>query len=108
VILEGRSGMDALRRSRALMKGNIGTAFVLGFLLSVIGFCLGTVAGLLPGLIGAVAAAIIQTICFILGVAALVVFYFTSRCKLENFDLTILARTVSRDVLEPSARPQGE
>jgi hypothetical protein len=39
---------------------------------------------------------VIQAMLFIFGAAAGGVFYFSCRCKLENFDLAILAEAVGK------------
>jgi hypothetical protein len=100
VVVEGISGFAALKRSKALMKGNIGTLFVLGLLIGAINLGIYFAAGFIPQqhvrLVGAVVA---QAIATIFGAAAVVVFYFSCRCEHEHFDLILLAQSVG---VEPS------
>ncbi len=95
VILEDLAGTSAMSRSRELMRGNIGQIFVLGLLLAIINGGLSLSAELIPQPHAqAVAIAIVMGITTILYSTALVVFYFSCRCKLENFDLALLAESV--------------
>lgn len=95
VILEDRAGTGAMSRSRELMRGNIGQLFVLGLLLAIINGGLSISAELIPQPHAqAVVVAIVMGITTILYSTALVVFYFSCRCKLENFDLALLAESV--------------
>lgn len=95
VVLEKLDGTAALKRSKALMSGNIGTVFVLGILLAVMGWGIGMVSGLIAQPMAAVAVRVIlASVMTLLSTAALVVFYFSCRCKLENFDLEHLAESM--------------
>lgn len=92
VVLEKMSGTTALKRSKALMSGNIGTVFVMGILLGVMNWGVRTVVGLIGQPMAAMAIQVVlASIMTLLSTAALVVFYFSCRCKLENFDLEHLA-----------------
>lgn len=92
VVLEKMSGTTALKRSKALMSGNIGTVFVMGILLAVMSWGVQTVTGLVGQPMAAVSVQVVlASIMTLLSTAALVVFYFSCRCKLENFDLEHLA-----------------
>jgi hypothetical protein len=98
VVIEERAGWEALQRSSALMKGNMGALFVLGFLLAIIGGAAGMAAALIPFQpLQIVVSALVQGALVVFGAAAGVVFYFSCRCKLENFDLTVLASAVAQD-----------
>lgn len=104
VALEGKSGSDALKRSGALMKGNMGKAFVLGLLLAVIGMMVGMIVGLIPvPIMQVVVNVLVRAVLFAVGTAAGVVFYFSARCKLEHFDLMVLAEAVGREEEPPPA-----
>jgi hypothetical protein len=98
VVIEGNSGVAALSRSKFLMTGNIGTVFVLSILVGVIQVAIQFGAGLIPqqhlAVIAAVALGAVGTI---FGAAAFVVFYFSCRCKAENFDLQLLAEAVGAE-----------
>ena len=111
VVLENLRGGAALRRSGELMKGNYGTAFVLGLLLAIIGGLIGAIAGLIPHpLVSMVVQAFIHAVLMVFGAAVSVVFYYSNRCKLENFDLTVLAEAFDikpEDKEGPLARDSG-
>ncbi len=107
-VLEEKAGSTALKRSHELMKGNYVTGFVMGLvvLVIVIGLILG--AAIIPEPHAqAVAASIVQGIATLLGNCAGVVFYYSCRCKAENFDLLVLANAigagVDASVIEPGA-----
>ena len=103
VVIEGLSRSAALKRSGALMKGNGGTALVLGLLLGIIGLAAQFASSFVPfkplsmvvqaGLMGAM---------FIFGAGASVALYFSCRCKFEHFDLAVLAESVARDNAIPA------
>jgi uncharacterized membrane protein len=104
VVVEGKSGSDALKRSRTLMKGMAGKAFVLSFLLGVLGFLVGAGAAFIPVPEAQIVVRIlIQAVLFALGVAAWVVLYFSARCKHESFDLTVLAEQIGAEAPGTSA-----
>lgn len=97
-VLESMAGTQAMTRSRELMKGNILTAIALGLIVLVINFSIAGAAGLIPEQhLRVVAAALIQGVMTVFGTAAAVVFYFSCRCKLDNFDLVMLADAVVSD-----------
>ncbi len=102
VVIEGVTGTAALKRSRALMKGNGWSAFVLLVLIVVISWCVGYMQALIPQReLAVIVGSALQTAIFIFGTAAWVVFYFSCRCKAENFDLVMLANAVGAE--EPPA-----
>ena len=97
-VLEGSSGSAALGRSKALMKGNIGTGFALGLVVGIINACMGAGAGMIPQPHAKVVAiAFAQGVGTLLATCSMVVFYFSCRCKAENFDLQVLADAVGAD-----------
>lgn len=105
VMIEDKSGSEALSRSGELMKGNFGTAFVLSLLLFVINIVAVAAANIIPSAVAHVVLQVaIQAVMFSLTLAASVVFYFSCRCNLENFDLSILAGAVQGD-LPPAGAP---
>ena len=80
------------------MKGNIGTAIGLGLLLWVIIVGLSLGAGVIPQIHTRIfAAAFIQGIVTLIAAATFVVFYFSCRCKVENFDLQVLADAIGEE-----------
>jgi len=96
VVVERVSGVAALKRSRKLMRGNVGTVFVLGIVLGIIS------SGMQIGAIGipqihvrTLASVVISCVFTIFSSAAMVVFYFSCRCKNEHFDLQLLAQNVA-------------
>jgi hypothetical protein len=98
VILEDMAGIDAMKRSKALMAGNIGTIFVLGLLVGLINGGITVTPHLIPQPhVSAVAVAIAEGIVMIFSSAAFVVFYFSCRCKHEQFDLMLLAESVAAE-----------
>ena len=98
VVIENISGFSALKRSKQLMKGNIGTVFVLGILLGVVsaGIQIGSAFVPQPHL-QIIAQTLAQAIVTIIGAAAFVVFYFSCRCGHESFDLQLLAESFGDD-----------
>ncbi len=95
VVIEGISGFPALKRSRDLMKGNIATLFAMSLVLGIICGTIGAGAGYIPQPhVRIVVSSLIQSAATILWSAAAVVFYFSCRCKLEQFDLALLAQSV--------------
>ncbi len=100
VILEEKSGSAALKRSSELMLSNrsrhYNTIFLVFLVVFIIQFSLGFVSGLVP--VGALRV-VVQTIIFglsmALGATALVVFYFSCRCRADNFDIVHLTETLN-------------
>lgn len=104
VVIEGVSGFAALKRSARLMKGNFGTFFVLGIIVFLIQAGLAMIPKLVPQAhLAAVVNALVSGVTFLFISAAWVVFYFSSRSKAENFDLTMLADAIEAE--EPAAQP---
>lgn len=107
VVIEGIWGFAAMKRSRRLMAGNIGTAFVLGLLLGIINGAIGAASGLIPQPhVEAVVQAIVTGVLTIFASAVFVVFYFSCRCKHEQFDLMLLAQSVGAE--PPAADLPGD
>jgi len=106
VVVEGKSGGEALKRSGALMKGFAGKAFVLAFLLGVLGAIIGVGAAFIPvPEAQIVVQSLVQGLLYALGVSAWVVLYFSARCKHESFDLTVLAEQLGEEA--PAASSAG-
>jgi hypothetical protein len=104
VVIEEKSGWEALRRSKQLMRGNIGTAFVLNLLLGLIMAVACGLAAVVPTKVGnAVGQVLVQSVAYMLFTAALVVFYFHCRTKAEHFDLQQLAEAVAVPPPPPDA-----
>ena len=95
VMLEGLSGSAAMSRSKVLMKGNMGKAFVLLMLISVISAVIGGIGAVIPQPhIAVVVQVALQAVVVMFSAAAMTVFYFSCRCELEDFDLMRLAEAV--------------
>lgn len=108
VILEGISGFDALKRSKLLMTGNIGKLFLLGLVVGLINLAAGAVSAFIPQPhVQAVLGSVIQGLATIFSSATTVIFYFSTRCKAENFDLTLLAESVAAAEAPPVATEPG-
>jgi hypothetical protein len=102
-VIEEKSGSDALKRSGELMKDNYGTLFILGFILLIFNGTVGSMANLIPvKSVGIVLQVLLQVVGLMAGASAGVVFYFSARCKHENFDLAILADAVAAESPEKS------
>jgi hypothetical protein len=98
VVIEGITGVGALKRSKFLMKGSISEMIVLGVIVLVINASIGVATNLVPEPhVRVLASAIVQGVLFAFTGTAYVVFYFSCRCKTENFDLTLLADSVSAE-----------
>lgn len=96
VILEDTSGDSALKRSAELVKDNMGTAIILGILLFAIGFGANFISAMVPvPIIRVLIQVVVQALLTIFGTVAVVVLYYSNRCKFEDFDLSVLADSVS-------------
>lgn len=106
VIIENISGVGALKRSKHLMQGNMARLFGLGLIIFAINIALTLAAVFVPQMhLRAIAMAIAQGLETILSSTTMVLFYFSARCKHENFDLTLLAESVAEEeaVVAPEA-----
>jgi hypothetical protein len=98
VVIEGLSGFAALKRSRELMKGNIVTLIALFILLIAISLGVELGGRFIPQHhLQIVAVVLIQAVLAIFFSAVFVVFYFSCRCRHEQFDLALLAQSVGVD-----------
>lgn len=92
VVIENVNGFAALKRSREIMAGNAGTLFVLILVMAVLGGGVGIGGAMIPERhVQAIFGLVVQMVVAILSSAAGVVFYFSCRCKNEQFDLDLLA-----------------
>jgi hypothetical protein len=110
VVVEGVSGFAAMKRSKQLMAGNIGTIFVMGLLMGLINSGAIFGAGLIPQPhVRVLVISFVPALLTIFESAAFVVFYFSARCKHEQFDLVLLAQSVGAETpadLAGGATPQ--
>jgi hypothetical protein len=106
VVIEGLSGTKALGRSKELVRPHLGTMIVLGLLLFGVSFGVGLVGGFIPQphiqLVVQHLATAAMTVFF---AAAFVVFYFSCRCAVDNFDLQHLAESIG---VEADAEQAGD
>jgi len=111
VVIEGTAGVAALKRSRELMKGNIGTFFVLSLLIGLVSGGIGFGAAFIPQQhLRIIVGSLVQGVATVFASAAVVVFYFSARCKHEQFDLSLLAQSVGIETAAGTAEtaaPQG-
>lgn len=99
VVLDDLNGSAALKRSSSLLlhdrTKNYNTLVLLWLLLGVIGFAINMLSGFVPQQhVAIVVAVLLQAVNGAFGAAAFAVFYFSCRCKAENFDLELLAETM--------------
>lgn len=86
------------------MTGNIGTLFVLGLVMIPIIWGVQIAVLFIPQPhVRAVLAPLAQAVMTIFASAATVVFYFSARCKHEQFDLQLLAENVGAEMVLESA-----
>jgi hypothetical protein len=97
MVFEGRFGVEAIRRSLELMKGQrlraLGIVLVVAILSSVVGFGAQLALGFIP-FVGPVASGLVSAATGAYMSAVLVVLYFDIRSRKEAFDLEHLARAV--------------
>jgi len=96
VIVEDKGGMDALRRSQQLMKGNGLKLIVLWLLVGVLSSMMGSLTGLIPQhLLMALVSAGAGILYTAFAQIVYVVLYMHARCEKEAFDLEFLAKSLS-------------
>lgn len=106
VVLEVKAGFSALKRSRELMKGNLGKAFAIASLVFLILVGVTACSNLIPQRhTGVVVGGVLQGMAMIFYAAVSIVFYFSTLCQHESFDLKRLAEAVSDLESEPANEP---
>lgn len=105
-VIEGPSGWEAIQRSRQLISGHWGRAFVLMFLVGVLGAILQMIpVSIITALLKESAAGqalsvawqgIANTVVTPFSTAALILLYYDLRIRKEAFDLEVLAENMSR------------
>lgn len=101
VVLEGIAGTQALKRSKHLVHTERGKFLALSIILVVISWMINMGARMIPQQhLQVVATAVVQSLVTMIWSAALVVFYFSCRCAVENFDLYHLARSIHSEPLD--------
>lgn len=99
MVVERKFGMDALRRSSDLMRGNKGRALVLGLVVGVLQMVVSTGATWALSawpLVNGIASTLVGMVIIGFLTATNVVFYFDVRCRKEAFDLEHLAQLVEQ------------
>lgn len=98
VVIEGLSGTTALGRSKKLVHRDRGQFLALGFIAIIITVAVNMAANYIPQPhVRLVGSTLLQAVTTILWTAAGVVFYFSCRCGVENFDLQYLAESIGAD-----------
>lgn len=107
IMLEGLRASASMTRSKELIKGNMSTGFVLGLILLVIVLAIyGSNMISMQQHLAAVIQVVLQLIVLTFTTAASTVFYFSCRCKHEDFDLMRLATAVEAN--DDAAAPQRD
>jgi hypothetical protein len=95
VVIENIAGTKALKRSKALVHKDRGVCLALAIVVIVLTSLVGAGANFIPQPhLRVVASALIQALTAIIWSATFVVFYFSCRCNVENFDLQYLAEQI--------------
>jgi hypothetical protein len=106
VVIEGLSGTKALGRSKKLVHKDRGKFLALGLIAGVISFAIAMIAQMIPQPHVVVLASVFaQAVTTMIWAAAFVVFYFSCRCNVENFDLHYLAESIGAQPAEVGAAP---
>jgi hypothetical protein len=99
MLLEGRFGFAALRRSRELMEGNKlragGVILVSAALVIVLGGVIDAAIGYVP-IVGPIGRGLAEAVGVAYGSTVAVVLYFDVRARREGFDLAHLAHDIER------------
>lgn len=97
MIVERRFAMAALRRSRELVLGSwwrtVGILVTAGLIASVPAGTLKLLWGFIP-FVGVILTAMTQAVSTTFSAVALMIYYFDRRCRVEDFDLRLLAEQV--------------
>jgi hypothetical protein len=114
VVIEHTSGWAAMRRSRELMVSHrtkhYNTAFLLLLIVGIINFGIrrGAVYLTPDPLVATLVVSVLQGVTLAFSLISIVVFYFSCRCRAENFDLVQLAESVAAGPGELPAAGSGE
>jgi hypothetical protein len=97
VVIESLAGPTALGRSKSLMKGEMGKAFVLGLIIFVINLAFGGAAAFIPQpQVQLILQTLVGAVLTSFSSCAITMLYFSCRSKLDNFDLQMLAQSVEQ------------
>lgn len=101
VVLEETSGVEALKRSRALMKGNVVNLLALSIILWYFNVQIEMSSALIPNMyVRIVLTSIFQGLSILVSTACTVIFYVSARCQHDRFDLQWLASKVAEPLPE--------
>jgi len=99
IVMESMATGAAFKRSKTLVRGNLGKVFLLTFLLAVIGAIAGGLCGGIAAIVApksqltsGLANLIAQILVAPLSSAAMVLLYYDMRIRKEGFDLEMLAK----------------
>ena len=97
-VIERAGPITALTRSWNLVYNNALIAFVLGIILFLLGAAIGMGAAVITNLqVRQVFQVVFQSVALVVSMVVMVVYYYSCRCKLENFDLELMAGNVEGD-----------
>ncbi len=112
IVVEGQGVLGGMSRSRALVSGNLGKVFLVGFLVTaitlVISMPLGTVSSIgamflwrdspmVGAIVNQFANVISQVLAMPIGASAFILLYYDLRIRKEGFDLEMLAQSMSAE-----------
>ena len=108
IILERKGPLAAMGRSIELNKQRMLPSMGLILLLGLIESMMAQLGQLLPSiLLQALAVAVMYSCTLALYACGVTVFYFSGRCKMENYDLQLLAEQVASAPVEEGTEEQG-
>lgn len=108
VVLERKGPLAALGRSIELNKQRMLPSMGLILLLGLIESMMAQVGNLMPSvLLQALAVAVMYSCTLALYASGVTVFYFSGRCKVENYDLQLLAEEVASAPIDEETADQG-
>lgn len=108
VVIESISGPDALNRSKLLIKGNLLSFFVFGILILAVALVVGFGTNFIPNVyVMAILSQVMNNVSVLFGVTATVIFYYSCRSKVENFDLYFLAGAFQGERTNSQPIPQA-
>jgi hypothetical protein len=100
LIFEDLPVMSVFGRSINLMRGHKIKAFVIGIVLTLMGFGVSILARLIPGEYStSLISSVIDSFILAFNCIVVTVLYFSARCKIEGFDLELLAQSIESPTL---------
>lgn len=112
VVLEQVGPTEAMKRSRELMRGNLGKGFLLALIVGLLGMAFSGVIGALAGpiqtaspMIGLFIQNVAQALILPIQIAPFILLYYDLRIRKEGFDLEHLAASLASE--GPEEQPAG-